>query len=73
MIKELKKEARKRVVDFTQTGKVFKTKNYCNKCECGNVNTMALYRQFEEGTTILIKGVFLSFCPCGNVFNTQIK
>jgi len=72
MIEELKEEARKRVVDFTQIGKVFKTKNYCNKCECGNVNTMESYRNFKEGTNKPVKQVYLSFCDCGNVFKADL-
>ena len=51
----------------TKTGKVFTTKDYMTKCECGNINTQEYFLGTNEGK-LNGKECFVSFCKCGNVF-----
>ena len=62
MVKDL------RELDFKKTkNKIFKTSNFCNQCECGEVVTMELYKQMNllDKTT---KERLVGFCKCGNIF-----
>ena len=62
----------KEINKFGQCGKVFLTEKYYNKCECGNLNKMELYVNYKEGPDKIFKEIYLSFCPCGNVFKTDL-
>lgn len=52
--------------------KTIETDCYVNKCECGELNTMKRFVQFEEGGHKADFDVFLAFCCCGNIFVSRI-
>ena len=60
-------------------GKVIYTKNYVNKCKCGETVTQQLFIEVPEGLTelelmqkaVITNGkIYLGICKCGNIFKT---
>lgn len=57
-------------MDLCEVKHVIISDNYINKCSCGKVATMKLYRAWDEASHVTDPSDerLLAICECGNIF-----